>query len=269
MEQVSDADAVGRRVGALSRAAPGFSSNLYAAQDQIARWCADGRLATLAVPGAVLLLQADRDFHHLFHVAESRAALSGALAMLPTGTYVADLIGRGNVLDEICAVHAACGFVPHRLLRRMVRVQAPRRAEAGDVELAVPADAPQVAAFLDRLLDRFAEQVPEAEELAREAEAGRLLLVRGDDGAVAGMLLYALQGRTAHLRFWHVDADARGQGVGRRLMSGFLARTAEARRLVLWVIGDNDRSIAIYRHYGFEEDGLLDSIMILREETQQ
>jgi RimJ/RimL family protein N-acetyltransferase len=52
-------------------------------------------------------------------------------------------------------------------------------------------------------------------------------------------------------------------------MSSFLARCAQAQRLVLWVIGDNQRSIAIYRHYGFELDGLLDRIMILRRERHQ
>ena len=48
-------------------------------------------------------------------------------------------------------------------------------------------------------------------------------------------------------------------------MSSFLERCAQARRIVLWVIGDNARSIAIYRHYGFETDGLIDRIMIRQE----
>ena len=267
MESVRDAAAVRARVVAIPRAAPGYSTNLYAAGDQIERWCADGRASLLSTGDALLLLQADRDFHHVFHVAGSRAALGRALERLPAGTWVTDLIGQGDALEESCAAYADAGFAPHGFLRRMVRVQPGGEPSEGDAEIATPADAPGVAAFLDRLLDRFAEQVPGAAELAEEAAAGRLLLVRRDDGAVAGMLMYALKGRTAQLRFWHVDAYARGRGVGRRLMAGFLARCAAAGRLVLWVIGDNHRSIAIYRHYGFEADGLVDRIMILRKEA--
>lgn len=273
MERIVDADAVRARVGAVSRAAPGYSSTLYAAGDQIARWCADERLGLLAAEDAVLLLQADRDFHHVFHVTSNDDALEQALARLPAGTWVADLVGQGDALSRLSAIYAAAGFMPHTFLSRMVRVQVPDEPVEGEAEVATPDDALAIAAFLDRLLDRFAEQIPDTAELAAEAAAGRLLLVRHDDGrenkAIAGMLLYALKGRTAQLRFWHVDADARGQGVGRRLMAAFLARCAGAARLVLWVIGDNDRSIAIYRHYGFEADGLLDRILILRKGIAQ
>lgn len=267
MEILGDAGAVGRRVGAIRRTRT-YSSNLYAAPDQLDRWGAAGGLRALSVDGAALVLRADRDFHHLFHVAESQAALGVALATLPTGTHVSDLIGQGAALDEVCSTYAANGFVPHSFLVRMVRVQPSGEPGEGEAVVATPEDAPAVAALLDRLLDRFAEQVPDIAELAREAAAGRLLLVRRSDGEVAGMLMYELKGQTAQLRFWHVDADARGQGVGRILMQAFLARCAQARRLILWVIGDNDRSIAIYRHYGFAPDGLTDRIMIRHKEVQ-
>lgn len=52
-------------------------------------------------------------------------------------------------------------------------------------------------------------------------------------------------------------------------MAGFLSRCAQARRIVLWVIGDNERSIAIYRHYGFAAEGLLDRIMTLHKDQHR
>lgn len=269
MLRPTDGAAVRTAIGAIGRAAPDHSSTFYASADQVGRWCAEGRLGLVVTPGAVLLVKDEGDFHRLFHVAESPAALADALAQLPAGIWVADLVGQGDALDRLSAAYAQAGFAAHAFLARMVRTQPVGEPGDGEADVAVPADAPAVAAFLDRLLDRYAEQVPDAAELADEAAAGRLLVVRRDDGALAGMLLYALKGRTAHLRFWHVDADARGQGVGRRLMAAFLARCAGASRIVLWVIGDNAPSIAIYRHYGFAADGLVDRIMILRKEAQQ
>lgn len=269
MSRPIDGAAVRTAIGAISRAAPAYSSTFYASADQVGRWSAEGRLGLVATPGAVLLLKAENGFRRLFHVAESPAALADALTQLPAGVWVADLVGQGDALDRLSAAYARSGFAAHRFLVRMVRTRPVGEPGDAGIKVAVPADAPAVAAFLDRLLDRYAEQVPDVTELADEAAAGQLLVVRRDDGALAGMLLYALKGRTAHLRFWHVDADVRGQGVGRRLMAAFLTRCAGASRIVLWVIGDNAPSIAIYRRYGFEADGLVDRIMILRKEAQQ
>lgn len=262
MEPLSDWNAFQSLTGLVSRGVPGFSTNLYAGREQVARWCASGRLRGLVADGAVLVLRGDRDFDHVYHVARDKAALAAALTLLPTGRYATDLVGRGEALDQACNIYAAGGFLPHAVLCRMARNGAPDRLPAGDdVEVAVPGEVDEIAAFLDRLLDRFTEQLPESAELRDAARDGRLLLVRSGS-ALAGMLMYDVHGQLAHLRFWHVDVDARGNGVGRRLMAGFLSRCANARRIVLWVIGENHRSIAIYRHYGFETDGLLDRIMI-------
>ena len=107
--------------------------------------------------------------------------------------------------------------------------------------------------------------LPDEGELGEAAADGRILLVRRA-ASIAGLLMYDTKGQLAHLRYWHVDRDALGTGIGRELMGGFLTRCAPARRIVLWVMADNDRSIAIYRHYGFAADGLLDRIMTMHKD---
>ena len=267
MEPVRDWEAYGRLAATVRRAGPSYTSNLYAACEMVERWGPAGRLSALVTDGAVLLLRADRDFARVYHLAENGDALARALARLPGGRYVADLIGRDEALDAVTRSYAASGFTSHATLRRMTRVQPTGEPEEGGATVATPADAPEVAAFLERLLDPLAEQLPEVEELREQADAGHLLLARRD-GALAGMLAYDVGGALGHLRFWHVDATARGQGVGRDLMQAFLARCAQARRLVLWVMGDNQRSIDIYRHYGFTLDGLLDAVMISHKDQR-
>ncbi len=266
METLSDWDSLQRLTGGVRRMSPGYTTNLYATRGQFERWCAVGGLRSLTAESAVLVVRCDRDFHRVYHVAQDLPALTAALAHLPAGRYVADLVGRGEMVDQQCDAYAAGGFTSHAFLKRMGRsTQGTASLPADDVVIAVPEDAESVAAFLDKLLDRFTEQLPKLDELQIAAREGRLLLVRRDT-ALAGMLMYDVQGQQAHLRYWHVDPDAHGAGIGRRLMGSFLSRCTQARRIVLWVIGDNDRSIAIYRHYGFEPDGLLDRIMIANKE---
>jgi len=270
MEFLRDWDAWRSLVGAVPRDTKTYTTNLYATREQIENWCTDGRLHALSTGKAVLLLRADRSFHHIHHVARDLTALANALGALQAGTYTADIVGQGERLNEVCAAYAASGFAVHTYLQRMTHVGKLEVKRDHDATVAAPEDAAEVVALLERLLDRFAEQVPEVVALKQEARDGRLLIVRRD-GLIVGMLLYGIKGRMAHLRLWHVDDTARGQGIGHRLMRSFLARCAQAQvqRVVLWVIGDNVQSIAIYRHYGFMPDGLLDRIMIRREGPHQ
>lgn len=265
METLRDWDSLQALTGSVPRRTTGYSTNLYANQGQVAHWCASDRLQALKADGAVLVLRADRDFHHVYHVAQDMPALSAALALLPGGQYVTDLIGKGDGLDRMCEAYAEAGFVRRTFLRRMARLHAPGPTATNGAVLATVGDAEAVEVFLERLLDRFSEQLPELDELRTAAAEERLLLVRRD-GEVAGMLMYDVQGQMALLRFWHVDPAVHGTGVGRLLMRNFLSRCTQARRILLWVIGDNDRSIAIYRHYGFEVDGLLDRIMVAHKD---
>lgn len=248
----------------VSRQSSSYSTTLYANQAQVDRWCETGQLRALVAEGAVLVTRYDRDFDRVYHVARDLPALTDALGQLPAGRYVADLVGRDKALDELRIAYAAGGFVDHAFLRRMgcaPTAARPPSSPSTDVLEAGYDETEEVAAFLNRLLDRFSEQLPTIDELRLAAREKRLLVVRKGP-VLAGMLMYDLQGQLAHLRFWHVDPGAQDAGVGGSLMARFLSSCAQARRIILWVIGDNDRSIAIYRRYGFEVDGLLDHIMI-------
>lgn len=262
METLPDWNSLQRLTENLPRSAPGYSTNLYADHRQIEQWCATGQLRALATKDAVLVLRADLDFWRVYHIARDMTALTDALAALPAGRYVTDLIGRSGDLAQSCNAYADGGFVQYAFLRRMNRTRPPSEANpVDDVAVATAEDAEDVSRLLHRLLDRFSEQLPSLDELRMAADHGHLLLVR-QETALVGMLMYDLHGQSAHLRFWHVDPVVHGMGVGRRLMRSFLTRCAQTRRITLWVMGDNDRSIAIYRHYGFEADGLVDRIMM-------
>lgn len=265
MEALPDWESLQRLTATVSRAAPGYSTSLYASPSEVALWCGAGTAQVLSIDGAVLLLRTELGFQRVYHVARDHGALGEALSQLPTGQYVADLVGRGDALDELRALYSANGFLERTFLKRMYRRRSVAPEHTDDLLIAGQDDVDAVASFIARLLDPLSEQLPDRDELRSAASEERLLIVR-DGLAVAGMLMYDIHGQLAHLRFWHVDPVMHGAGIGRRLMGSFLSRCAHAQRIILWVVGDNDRSIAIYRHYGFEVDGLIDRIMVANKD---
>lgn len=266
MNPVKDWDSYRHHVGTIRRLSSAYSTNLYADQASVERWCSSGRLQVLTADRAALFLRSDRDFYHLYHVAEDEGALFNALDGLAEGTYVTDLVGKGPSFERLRATHVGAGFLAHTQLCRMGLADTGRAKVASDPdqapEVAKLKHVPEILALLERILDRYSEQIPVLEELAEAVQYEQLLFVRCE-GAIAAILLYEQKGQLAHLRLWHVESFAQGAGIGRQLMAAFHARTAASRRKILWVKADNRRSIDIYRHYGFAEDGLLDQIMIL------
>ena len=83
-----------------------------------------------------------------------------------------------------------------------------------------------------------------------ELKTARLLLrpFRDEDAPAGTLQLINLYLRTS--------AIGKGYGayVMRRLFTS--VKTAGYDRLLLWVLKDNDRAIAFYRHFGFDFDGL-------------
>lgn len=86
----------------------------------------------------------------------------------------------------------------------------------------------------------------------RRAKAGEAILVAEDERGVIGYSAGVLSGRSAEVHTLYVLKRAKGQGVGRALLSAaartFAAQGAE--RLMLWVLRDNASARGFYAHLG-------------------
>jgi ribosomal protein S18 acetylase RimI-like enzyme len=245
-----------------------LGTNLFALREEVEAWIGSGRLEEAAFADATLFLLREDGFQRVFHAAADLPGLSEALSTLPRdGALIADLVGRAGDLGPWVSAYHAAGFAERRVLQRMFRSGgAPPPASgsvddvASDVVRALPDDAEAVSDLLSRLLDPYTEPLPTLDLLRRAAEGGTLLVARRGP-VVAGVLWFERQGGSVHLRHWHLEPSARGAGLGGRMMRRFLADSAGAGRIVLWVVADNTASIAIYQHYGFVADGVVDRIM--------
>lgn len=247
-----------------------FVINYYAGAEQEQKWALNRVLSQVRTPKGLLLFRRHGDFEHLYHVAASRADLAEALASLdptPGLPIVADLVGRIEDVGPLAEIYRDSGFEDYVELVRMVRPRgSPVDATDAAVDYAQLADLQTVRAFLDRHLDPFRDQIPEAEEI-ESAIARRSILIDRGDGDPGGLLFFEDTGRTSTIRYWYVDSACSGRGVGSRLMRTYLHEHPSTARFLLWVVSNNAGAIAKYEHYGFRREKLIDRIMIRRRES--
>lgn len=266
---VSDSADLTSKLRAIRVGSSSYTTNYFSDIKQTEEWVAKGILFQLEYPGCLLLLRRDRDFFHLYHGAASPQMLAEALlasrAALATETLISDIVGQRATLEPQMSAYAAAGFTLHETLIRLMRLQEGGRAYNGIIdpqaERGNRADAPSIQAFLECLLDRYSEQIPESDELVSLAEAGNILLVRRG-AEIGGVLIFEWRGKTATLRYWWVHSRYREQGIGAQLIRSMFYLCRGATRIMLWVIEGNQNAIDKYEHYGFKREGLVDRVMI-------
>lgn len=262
----------GQLLDAIHRTKQGaleFVTNFYAPPEQVMSWIERGMLSYEDRTHSVLIARRDNSLYHLYHVAASPAALSSALASFDSVSgcgisVVADLVGRAADLDKVAEIYEERGFREYSVLVRMSRMidsTLPGGGPDPDVVFGEHTDAAEVCTFLDRVLDRFRDQIPDRDEI-EAALARRNILIARRGRSLAGVLFFEAKGLTSFLRYWYVAAEFHSQGLGARLMKTYLWLCRFRKRILLWVVSGNTEAIAKYEHYGFRRENLVDRVMI-------
>ncbi len=252
---------------AAAKRAGSVTTNFYPTPEKLQRWVDGGDLYSLTAANVLFVLRRDRDFLHLYYLANQPADLVAALRELvnsPRETMTVDVIGKRDQVAAISDMFATVGFRPHSTLHRMTRTtagEAPAAETDAEVVWADCAEGKALAEMLEAMLDRHAEQIPDTAEMAEAAAAKKILVIHAD-GAIAGQLFFEVTGQSSILRHWVVDAAFRDRRVGARLMRRYFAECKDVRRFTLWVISDNDNAIDRYKHYGYQLDGLVDQVLM-------
>jgi ribosomal protein S18 acetylase RimI-like enzyme len=243
-------------------------TNFYPSRDKLQRWIERGELFLMPVKDVLFVLRRDRDFLHLSYVASEGADLSVALNELVgsvSDVVTVDLLGKREQVDAIAQTFQSTGFRPHCTLHRMTKLGAslPPATSDSEVVFASSDDAATLARMLETALDRFTEQIPDEDEMRRAVAERQVLVVRAAS-AIAGLLFFEVTGKSSVLRHWLVDPAYRDQRIGARLLRRYFADCTDVARFLLWVISDNHNAIDRYRHYGYQQDGLIDQVLIRR-----
>lgn len=264
-------DELRRAFESVRASATELITNYYAGAEQERSWASTGALSQSRTPRCLLLFRRDRHFEHLYHVAASRADLAEALASfdpIPGLPIVTDLVGRPEDVASIAEIYRQNGFEGYVNLVRMMRPgkPLPDAGSEASADYAQVTDIPAIVAFLNRQLDPFRDQIPEANEIESAIDR-RTILIDRCGGTPGGLLFFEDTGRTSTIRYWYVDGACYGHGIGGRLMRTYLRGHSSTARFLLWVVGGNSDAIAKYEHYGFRRENLFDQIMIRRRES--
>jgi GNAT superfamily N-acetyltransferase len=110
----------------------------------------------------------------------------------------------------------------------------------------------------DRLVDQMTDDAAYALWRRVLSASGATVVVAVRDGVVLGVMRYALDGSIGLVHSLYVSPDARGLGLGRRLLERAAAdlASAHASAATLWVFADNAPSIGFYAACGWLPDGV-------------
>ena len=250
---------------AQARNADRILTNFFPDEQRMSPWCTNGTLSCGEAGKTTFLVHEQGAFSNLYFLTEKAECLrEDAGEFLKTWgdeRVVVDVLGPDRVRVPQEEALMANGFEIQTVLQRMGRRTPEENVEAdAAVVAATNADVARVKALLDEYFNAEQEQLPTANELKRWAERGELKIVQNVTGGVAGFVIYDLSPAQLYLRYWFVHPEARGKGVGGKLMRTMFAAAAQTKRQYFWVKTDNENAIIRYQHYGFGMELMKNSV---------
>ena len=231
-------------------------TNFFPNEQRMSSWCTNGTLSCSEFGKTTFLIHDQCAFSNLYFLTEKAECLREDVgAFLKTRgdeRFVVDVLGPDRVRIPLEAALAGNGFVSQTVLQRMGRKTPSETVDADAAVVdATDADVWRVKVLLDAYFNAEQEQLPTVDELKRWAGRGELKVVRNESGGVDGFVIYDLSPAQLYLRYWFVHSEARGKGIGGRLMRTMFAAAAKTKRQYFWVKTDNENAIIYYPHYGF------------------
>lgn len=251
---------------ATSRDKRRMVSNFFPDEKRMTRWCEKGTFLYAEFGETTFFVRRQEAFSSLYFLSGNVDALVKDLLGLVevySERLVVDVLGRDVMREPLEAAFKSAGFNALTTLQRMSRRAPTEKYEPErGIDVANEGDA---AAIHNLLMSNFIaeeEQLPSLEEV-RDWIATRSLLVARDESAqnINGFVIFDLSPAALYLRYWFVSPEARGNGVGGKLMRSMFAAGANTKRQYFWVKTDNENAIKRYRHYGFEFEELKDTVL--------
>lgn len=269
MTLVRSATEVLEAIQKVKAGSSGFCTNFFPVQSKLESWVAHRELTSYSVEGATFFLRKDRDFAHLYFCASNSTTFGQRLPEFlerTTEKLSIDLVGSEASLTDLLNLAQKAGFARYSRLVRLARMAAPvQSVSAGQtVEFATHTDAPTILGLIERMFDRFADQLPTSYEIEAAIAARQISVIKQDGREIAALLFSETQGVTSTIRYWLVASEFHSRGLGSALIRHYFSSQSTVRRFILWVTAVNENAIQKYRHYGYTPDGLVDHVLVYR-----
>lgn len=254
------------RCVAVARDKKRMLSNFFSDEKRMTRWCMNGAFSYVERGETTFFVRHQEAFSSLYFLSGNVDALVKDLPGLVevySGRLVVDVLGRDAAREPLETAFKSAGFNALTTLQRMSRRTPTEKYEhERGIDDANEDDA---AAIHNLLMSNFIaeeEQLPSLEEVQDWIASRAILVARDGMGhGITGFVIFDLSPAALYLRYWFVSPSARGSGVGGKLMRSMFAAGLSTKRQYFWVKTDNENAIKRYRHYGFEFEGLKDTVL--------
>lgn len=207
---------------------------------------------------SLIFLDRDHDFHRVYFLSRDLSDLTQVLAGVTERPLVVDYVTNQDDHAAIDAAFTAAGFSKMAVYLRMTNKEhARRRAAAGRIAYAEPAEADALFDTLCRDFDTRLDHIPDRESF-RMLVGQKQAIVHRSNGEIDAYMVFQLQGRKAHPNYWHSRPDNH-PAVALKVYADFFAEMAARgiRTSFLWVEARKTAEIAVYERLGYERDGLV------------
>jgi len=181
---------------------------------------------------------------------------------------VIDIVGKKPEIDDLQEKLCGVGFIQYRKLLRMSMKNSKRYAVGTTIiEYAIKDDTAAIYDFLYNQFDPLVSQLPSKDDLIDSIKKKEIYLAKHDK-EIIGLSYFQMQGKGVSYLFQiAVKKEYRGQGIADDLLVCHFNNSKLNMYYRLWVEDDNLRAINKYKKYGFENDGLIDYVMLYMEDV--
>lgn len=222
------------------------------------KWIVAGSLYYVKIKSTFFLLHDRKSYREILFLGTDSYTVSESLNILTSELKLpalAEYITKTDKCELLLPITAR--------LKRMSRIGRPICANVPrNVLVCGTEDIAIIVKIFEMYFHPAMERVPDNDEITDWVENGSIGIIKNEKGTIVGMIVIELVGTSLQLRYWWVHPEHRNKGNGSALFAWMFKTGENTMRQYLWVFDDNKNAIKRYRHYGFDFDGVTDSMVL-------
>ena len=210
------------------------------------------------------LIDVKIDRFYYFFLGDNFPLLSSISNYFSDFDSVCDVIAKSPINVQLKNFLNTSGFKNYCQLNKMsMNVSSVDLKIAGyNITRAKNKDISGINEIFENNFDRFSERPPNISEIEGAIQNADIYCKFDGFGNIMGFYWCKNMKFLSELRYLFVNEKCRGFGIGKELLSNYFFNTSNINRKQLWVLENNLSAINLYQKYGYEFDGLIDTIFI-------
>ena len=122
-------------------------------------------------------------------------------------------------------------------------------------------DIPAISLMFQSTFEAIGDDLPSIEEIKMFITDKSIICIK-EEGKLEGYIMFQNKGKTSYIRNICVSEDARGKGIGSKLLDMYLRLHRDFISFTLWCRKDNIPAIKLYEKYGYVNENMHNTLYI-------